>query len=118
MFFEKFVSLATLRRLYGVLGLWLLVGILVLGILPWLVNSSRFRKSSYTGTIDSIVYRDGNRGVPYILMNDEWRILKVEELKALPFLKAGDSIVKKSGVSSLQIYRIIEGDTVMIADIK
>lgn len=53
-----------------------------------------------------VFFKIYNRGHPYVLMNNEWRLLTIDEMKGVPILQIGDSMVKTSESTVLEKKRL------------
>lgn len=97
------------RTIFTLTGLVAVIILFIYYILiPWYKADLYFKELEYNGVIKGIEYREGNRGVPHILIDDTWRLLLVDEFKIESHISVGDSIVKKEGMS-IDIYERING---------
>jgi len=62
-------------------------------------------KRGYKGIIEDIRTVEGRRGLPDIKINDNWINLSLEESKVKNYILIGDSIVKDSGISIMEVFR-------------
>lgn len=77
-------------------------------LIPWLRADRSFVNSRYHGVIEGIEYRNGNRGVPHILVDNQWRLLRMGELKIESHIVIGDSLSKEKG-RRIEIYSKKDG---------
>lgn len=105
MFIEKFFNSRIRKVMLWVVGSWLILGAIILvGIPAWRTDQA-FNDLSYGARVDSIKFTSGHRGHPYVLMNNEWRLLTIDEMKVVPILQIGDSLVKVPDSKTLRVYR-------------
>lgn len=72
---------------------------------PWYIAEKNFLDSRYSYRIDEIRFEEGHRGVPSIRIDSVWHLLKASELKVVPYIKVGDSLVKHSGTKEIIVFR-------------
>lgn len=105
MFIEQFFSPMVRKVILWIVASWFILGsIVMVGIPAWKAHRM-FTELSYGARIDSIKFVSGHRGLPYVLMDNEWRLFTTDEMKVVPILQIGDSLVKNSGSSALHVYR-------------
>jgi hypothetical protein len=105
MFIEKFISPKVRKVMLWIIASWFIVGSIVLVGIPAWKADRMFTELSYGARVDSIKFVSGHRGHPYVLMNNEWRLLTIEEMKVVPILQIGDSLAKTSESTTLHVYR-------------
>lgn len=64
-----------------------------------------FLKEEYFGRINKIEFRKGNRGYPFVQLDEEWRLFTNMESSILSYIQVGDSVVKKSGTTTIVVFR-------------
>jgi len=105
MFSEKLFNPRVRRIMLWTVASWLILGgVVLVGIPAWKADQA-FNELSYGARVDSIEFVSGHRGHPYVLMNKEWRLFTIDEMKVVPILQVGDSLVKIPGSKTLRIYR-------------
>ena len=73
--------------------------------IPYLKGKAYFKDLEYTIVVEQIEIRSGNRGIPHIYSNNEWRLLYDGEWKIADYIQPGDSIVKIKGNKKVTVYR-------------
>ena len=105
MLIEKYFSPRVRKIMLWIVASWFILGsIIFVGIPAWRADQA-FNELSYGARVDSIRFDPGHRGHPYVLMNNEWRLFTIDEMKAVDILQVGDSLVKARGSKALHIYR-------------
>lgn len=84
---------------------WLILVTLIFIVYPWIKADVLYLNSKYSAKVYKIEYRPGHRGYPYLKLGNEWRLIYTEELKIIPYLQEGDSIVKEIGSKKIVVYR-------------
>jgi hypothetical protein len=105
VFVEKTFSSRVRRIMLLVVLAWLVGGgIVFVGIPAWKADQA-FSELSYGARVDSIVFNPGHRGHPSVLIKNEWRFFTIDEMKVVPILQVGDSLVKIPDSRILRVYR-------------
>lgn len=105
MFIEKLFSSRVRKVIAWVVVSWLILGgVILVGIPAWRADRA-FNDLSYGAIVDSIRLASGHRGHPYVLMNNEWRLFTIDEMKVVPILQVGDCLVKIPRSKTLRVYR-------------
>jgi hypothetical protein len=78
-------------------------------VIPWFRADNLFVDSEYSGVIHAIEYREGDRGIPSILIGSQWKSLSVDETKIKQHIQIGDSIVKRTGSEEIELYKKVRG---------
>lgn len=84
---------------------WLILVTSIFIVYPWIKADGLYLNSRYSGKISKIEYRPGHRGSPYLKIGNEWHLINAEELKIIPYLQEGDSVVKEIGSRKIVVYR-------------
>lgn len=103
------IKFKKLKRIYKILLIlmcaWLVIGFVIFIEYPAYLADRIYLRSSYNYTIEEIKFEEGHRGFPYIKVDSNWYLLKVDEMKIVPYILVGDSIVKESGDRTIKVFR-------------
>lgn len=105
MLIEKLFTSRVRKVMLWIIVSWFVIGGIILVAIPAWKASQTFNDLSYAARVDSIKFTSGHRGHPYVLMDKKWRLFTIEEMKVVPILQVGDSLVKASGSATLHVYR-------------
>lgn len=64
-----------------------------------------FKESEFHGIINDIKLREGSRGLPHILIDNQWIFIGLNVQKIQHHIIVGDSIVKEPGSMIIKVYR-------------
>ena len=68
--------------------------------------TEKWMQEEYQGVIEEISYGAGNRGFPTIKINNELRVLGMNQESVAKVIQVGDSILKESGAIGVRVYRM------------
>lgn len=94
------------RVIFYIIAAWIIVGTIVFIIYPTITTHRDYVNSSFNYKINEIEFRPGHRGTPYLKLDTGWYLLRsIEEMKMVPYIQAGDSVVKKKGSTTIKVFR-------------
>ena len=67
--------------------------------------NERFVNTEYSAIIKKIKYIHGDRGIPTVMLDEQWIHLGLYGDKVRGCINIGDSIVKESGTEVIKVYR-------------
>jgi|SRR5579859_7374449 len=88
-----------------IMGAWLLIAAGIFFIYPAFRAYKMFVDIEYSTRVDSIEFRPAHHGHPHLKINSGWYLLTIDEMKVIPYLQVGDSIVKEKGATAIKVFR-------------
>jgi len=96
------------------IGVWLILGTIIFIGYPWYQVHQAYINSDFHYKIEAIEFRTGNRGVPHVKMDTGWYLFRTNnELRIIPYVQVGDSVVKEKESSIIKVYRKVNGNFVV-----
>jgi len=113
MLVEKSLSQKVFKKLYLVVAIWIILAVIFIGVFPSIRATNSFREIEYRSRIDSIKFQSGHRGHPHVKLSGRWRLLEMEEMKIVNYIKVKDSLVKEKGTFAIKVFRNEAGVTLV-----
>lgn len=99
-----------------IMGVWLLIAAGTFFIYPAFRAYNLFVDREYRSKVDSIEFRPAHHGHPHVKINSGWYLLTIDEMKIIPYLHAGDSIVKEKGSTAIKVFRRNESGKLILKE--
>lgn len=91
--------------IFIIIIIWMFLGSVIFIFYPGYLASEAFDNLEYKSKVYDIEYRPAHRGHPYVKFDEGWRLLTIEEMKIVPYVQIGDSIVKERGSRDVKVIR-------------